>query len=279
MAPEDITLTRERAKYEATKRNQATMAQVETLLTREAQSVLAYGKDMSRMELGGFLRKSVPGLIDRWGNVNASAAVKYYDEQRLAWQQSNPRGALSTSSSARRAETKLRNRKAERFAAARLKSQVYLAQMPKFDAVKLADPIVGYGMARFTEEGFEVMSDQVTSAMTRAVASYNRDTILYNAAIDDAVVGVQRVAEPTACAFCAMVAFGSGVMYGRESRVSSYAIDFHNNCHCSIETLYIGDNPIRPDYYDQFEQEYIDSYSGGSTSARLQDWRAKTGRR
>ena len=272
------TLTRERAKFEATKRNQATMGQVETLLLRESASVLNVGRDMSRMELGGFLRTAVPGLIDRWGNVNAAAAAKYYDEQRLAWAKANPTAFVS-SSAGRKNQKNSQTQKAQRFAAARLKSQVYLAQIPKFDAPKLADPIVGYGMARFTEEGFDVMRDQVSSAMTRAVASYNRDTILYNASIDDAVVGVQRVAEPDSCAFCAMVAFGSGIMYGRESRVSSYAIDFHNNCRCSIETLYVGDNPIRPDYYDQFEQEYADSYSGGGTKARLQDWREKTGRR
>lgn len=243
------TLSRARQQYELTKRNQATMGQVETLLLREGTQVLSAGQNLGRQEMGGFLRQVVPGLIDRYGKVNAVAAMKYYDEQRLAWK--NHAGNTTTRNSQRR--------KAERFAAAKLRSEIYVAKLPEFKPVEIADPIVGYGMARFTEEGFDVMRDQVNAAMTRAVASYNRNTILYNAGLDDAVVGVQRVAEPNACAFCAMVAFGSSQWHARESRVADYAIDFHNNCRCSIETLYEGDQPVRPDYYDDFESEYTDA--------------------
>lgn len=267
-------LSRSRQQYEAAKRNQATMGQVEKLLTNESNQVLEIARSFERQAVGGFLRSVVPGLIDRYGKVNAAAAMKYYDEQRLAWV--NHAGNSTTRNSQRR--------KAERFAAAKLRSQIYVAQMPEFNPVELSDPIVGYGMARFTEEGFDVMRDQVTSAMTRAVASYNRNTMLYNAALDDAVVGVQRVAEPNACAFCAMVAFGSSKWHAHESRVADYAIHFHSNCRCSIETLYEGDKAIRPDYYSKFEAEYTDatratSVGGVDSKAVLAYIREKHGRK
>jgi hypothetical protein len=266
-------LTDARQKYEASRRNQATMTQVETLLEREAQGVLALGATLDRQAMGGFLRQIVPVLIDKYGNINSVAAMQYYDEQRLAWLKRNP-AAFSTITS--RSARGNRSRQAERFAAAKLKSATYVATMPSFNAGAIADPIVGYSMARFTESGFAAMTDQLTSAMTRAVASYNRDTILYNAGLDDAVVSVQRVAEPDACAFCALMAFGSGTG-NTNPRTASYAIDFHDRCRCSIETLYIGDKPIRPPYYDKFEAEYIDNYDGTVTGT-LSEWRATTGR-
>lgn len=271
-------LTRDRQRYEATKRNQATMTQVETLLTAQGVQVLETARGLGRQELGGFLRKAVPGLIDRYGKVNAVAAMKYYDEQRLAWAQANPT-PFSVSATARKNARNSQTQKGQRFAAAKLRGQIYVAQLPDFKPAELADPIVGYGMARFADEGFDVMRDQVNAAMTRAVASYNRDTILYNAGLDDAVVGVQRVAEPNACAFCAMVAFSSGTWHAHESRVTSYAVDFHNNCKCSIETLYEGDQPLRPDYYDQFQQEYEDAYKGNGVKDTLAEWRGATGRK
>lgn len=269
----DKTLAREQ--YEASQRNQATMAQVETLLEKEANAVLAIGATLDRQAMGAFLRQIVPVLIDKYGTINSTAAMLYYDEQRLAWLKRNPT-AFASSAGLRKNLKSNSTRKAERYAAAKLKSAVYIARMPEFNATALADPIVGYGMARFTEEGFDVMRDQVTSAMTRAVGSYNRDTILYNAGLDEAVVAVQRVAEPDACAFCALMAFGSGTG-NQNPRTASYAIDFHDRCRCSIETLYVGDSPIRPPYYDKFEAEYIENYDG-TVKGTLSEWRAKTGR-
>lgn len=266
--------TLERQRYELVQRNQASMAQVETLLEREAGSVLTRAESFGQQELGGYLRTVVPGLVDKYGNVNAALALKYYDEQRLL--------AKEAMAFVDRKTRQNQNRRAERIAGAKLQSEIYVASLPKFDAIKTSEPIIGYGMARFMQDGHPAMRDAVTNAMTRAVASYNRDTILYNAGLDSAVVTVQRVAEPTACAFCALMAFSSTRSASGQSldvRVTQYAVDFHDKCRCSIETLYEGDQPFRPDYYDQFEQEYLDSYSGGSAKSKLQDWRANTGRR
>lgn len=262
-----------RAKYESIRRNQATMRQVNTLLTREANQVIGLARGFDRQQLGGYLRTVVPGLVDRYGNVNATAAMQYYDEQRLAWMRSNASSGMGRS--ARNA----RSQRAQRFAAARLQSQLFVAQLPKFDTAVLSEPIIGFGMSRFADEGFEAMQSAVTNSLTRAVGSFNRDTIIYNAGLDDAVVGVQRVAEPNACSFCAMIALGSAD-YG--VRVGSYAADYHDNCNCSIETIYEGDSPIRPDYYDQLEEDYVEAArSVGTSNTRelLAEMRKLSGRK
>lgn len=247
------TLSPERQKYEAARRNQATIGQVETLLVAETTRLLARTAGFGQQEMGGYLRKITPGLIDRYGKVNAAAAVRYYDEQRRIW--------WTTRNPAFTAEArKNQQRMAERYAAARLRGEIYVAKLPEFNPVEASKPVIGYGMARFQAEGAEAMRSAVTNALTRAVGSYNRDVMLYNSGLDDAVVRVQRVAEPGACAFCALMAFSSersASGKGLEVRTGSYAVNFHENCKCSIETLYIGDPVIRPPYYDKFESDYL----------------------
>lgn len=234
-----------RAQYDLQRRNQANLKRVTDLLANEATRVLGTGRNITgQQDMGGFLRTVVPGLIDRYGNVNAAVAVEYYDAQRLAFMEKHsayPGAPRSVRTNARR--------RAERVATARTQGQLYVAKLPKFDAIAKADTVVNYGMALFQGAGYDALTSEVTNAMTRAVASYNRDTMLFNSALDDAVVGVQRVAEPNACDFCQTVAFDS---YGGV-RVSDYAVEWHNNCHCSLETIYVGDSKYRPDYYDDFE--------------------------
>lgn len=241
-----------REKYDAARRNQATMLQVEEALTEESLGILNLARDLTnQQDMGGYLRQVVPGLIDRWGMVNAAAAMRYYDEQRTAY-------LAARSASLNRQVRNNQRRRAERFARARLQAAVYTARMPEFNAIRKAEPVIGYGMQIFNQFGFDRMRQDITNAMTRAVASYNRDTMLYNSALDSAVVKVQRVAEPNACGFCRTLAFKSWrAETGKDGvRTADYAIDFHSNCRCSIETLYEGDEAIRPEYYDQFEREY-----------------------
>ena len=239
-----------REKYEAARRNQASMLAVENALKRESASVLGLAAGLTnQQEIGGYLRRVVPGLIDRWGKVNATAALDYYDQQRDVY--------LRERASATQSRTNQR-RAASRFASATLVGQIYKATAPAFNALEKAEPIIGLGVKRFNELGFASMEIGVTNAMTRAVASYNRDTLLYNSAIDSAVVKVQRIAEPRACGFCRTMAFESFRVTSKTGvRLADYAIKFHDNCRCSIETLYEGDEPIRPEYYDQFEAEYV----------------------
>jgi hypothetical protein len=257
------------------------MDQVERLLIAESNKVLSLAEQFDQQQMGGYLRTTVPGLVDKWGNVNATLATKYYDETRLLWRQKNPT-TFSPSASQRRLATKSATARSQRFAAAKLKSELYVASLPKFDVPQMSESIIGYGMQRFQADGFGAMRDAVTNSMTRAVGAHNRDTILYNAGLDDAVYKVQRVAEPNACAFCITVAFSSPGWTVSDIRTADYAIDFHDNCKCSIETLYVGDEPHRPDYYDKFEEEYIAAaQEAGTSNAKnlFATLRAQTGRK
>ena len=230
--------------YVLASRNQAAMARVEDLLIRDSTKVLTKAKDLPQQELGAFLRLYTPSLIEKHGNISAAGALTYYQERYALY-----RAGLSRGVSARAA-------------AAALEGATYAARIPKFNPTALAEGVINYGMSSFATGGFSRMESAVTSSLTRAVAGYNRDTILYNSALDPGVITVQRVAEADSCAFCQLMAFSSSRSAsgsGLAVRTGQYAVNFHDRCRCSIETLYQGDSPIRPPYYDKFEQSYTDA--------------------
>ena len=225
--------------------NQKVLERVNALATENARQVISTAAGLGQQEMGGFLRATVPALVDKWGNVNGTQAVAYYQETRDAWFENRQRALRADA-------RKGQNRRADRFALAKLQGQLYVATQPIANPVEIAESIVGYGMSNFMSKGFASMDSSVGNALTRAVASYHHNTMLYNSALDSAVVKVQRIADRNACAFCRTVAFDK---FG-DVRTSDYAIKFHDNCHCTIETLYEGDRPVRPDYYDKFQADY-----------------------
>lgn len=225
--------------------NQKVLERVNALATANARQVISTASALGQQEMGGFLRQTVPALIDKWGNVNGTQAVAYYQASRDAWFENRQRALRADA-------RKGQNRRADRFALAKLQGQLYVATQPIANPVEIAESIIGYGMSNFVSSGFESMDSSVGNALTRAVASYHHNTMLYNSGLDSAVVKVQRIADRNACAFCRTLAFDK---YG-DVRTSDYAIKFHDNCHCTIETLYEGDTAVRPDYYDKFQEEY-----------------------
>lgn len=235
-------------------RNRVVMEQVDEIATRETLTVVETARGFDQQELGGFLRTTMPPLVDRYGQINATAALDYYNQTKAAWY-AEKGAALPVNPGARRLARSSRNARSARYAAARLEGEIYVATRPEFDLVGKVDGIVNYAMATFSKNGFDAMKPSLTNSLTRALASYQRDTVLYNSALDSDVFKVQRVARPNACSFCRVVAFES--YRGSDARTADYAINFHDNCHCTIETLYLGDQPIRPDYYDTFEAEYV----------------------
>ena len=257
----------DRYRYEMARRQQSVLDQVNRLGIRDTRSLLAPAQGLGQQEMGGYLRTTIPGLVDRYGNVNATAAVRAYDEISL------------------RHRARLGARVSNRRAAKVIQGQVYKARLPIVDVAAKAEPIIGAGMAAYVKDGFEAMVPEGENALTRAWGSYMRDAVYYNAGLDDSVITVQRVAEPGACAFCALMAFSSTASAAGKSldvRTTSYAVDFHNHCRCTIETLYEGDEPIRPDYYDDFEQSYLDATREVGTRdplTVLQEMRVNSGRK
>jgi hypothetical protein len=217
-----------RYRFEMSVRQRNTLTAVDALATAQALSIVEVARDFGQQELGAYLRQTMTPLVDQYGQVNATAAVDYYNQTRNAWSD-EPRNATRTAA-------------------------LYVATIPEFDLGGKVDGLVNYSMKTAQVKSFDAMKPALANSLTRALASYQRDTNLYNSGIDSAVVKVQRVARANACSFCRVLAFES--FRGSDVRTADYAIDFHDNCHCTIETLYVGDKPIRPTYYDQFEAEY-----------------------
>lgn len=227
-------------RVELANRNQYRIDQMNRIAKREFEKLLAPANGLNQYDSAAYIREIAPGVIDQFGTINAEIARQYYDNVR-----EEARKAITDSGYfTNRSDT------AAARAAKVLQGKKYKASIPSLNVQPKVDDVVSASMAGLQRGQFEMFQTEAGNALTRAVASYNRDTMLYNSALDPAVIGIQRVAAPNACEFCQTVAFDS---YG-SPRVSSYAADYHKNCNCSIETLYAGDSPLRPDYYDDFEE-------------------------
>jgi hypothetical protein len=247
-----VEVTYDRYRFQMSIRARATMNAVERIATSQALEIVEVARDFTQQELGGYLRQIMTPLVDQYGQVNAQAAVDYYDAVRNEWDKNQP--AFAGSYGEYRSSSRNESRRGRRFAEANVRAQIYVATKPEFDLAGKVDGLVNYSMKTATQESFDAMKPALANSLTRALASYHRDTNLYNSGLDSAVVKVQRVARADACSFCRVLAFESYA--GSDVRTTTYAIDFHDNCHCTIETLYLGDKPIKPPYYDQFEAEY-----------------------
>lgn len=264
------SMTYERFRFEQTKRQEAVIRQVDTLVKNEGAKLAQVAQSFGQQEYGGFLRAVVPNLIDKYGQVNATAAVDFYQDTRTAW-------FTGKSRSSNREIRKGQSRRADRFASAVTQGQLatasgYRAQFA--DDYKLAeksDRVINWAMKVRQESGHEPSVSAMNNALTREVAMFHRDTVLFNSALDPFVSKVQRVAQASACEFCRLMALGStrGTV-----RTTDYAAKFHDNCHCTIQPLYDGEEPIRPDYYDDFEKQYESATrDGANAQSVLRNWR------
>lgn len=267
-------ITYARWKYEQQLQQEVVIKQVNDLITASATGVVRTAADLGQQEYGAFLRSVIPELLDQYGNVNATAAIEYYNQMRQQWSELYGAAARRTAGrdAVRTAE--------QRYAAAVTGSKIKVAKnaeafaatyAPTYDLASKTDAVMNFAMKVRSKYGHEASVEAMNNALTREVAMFHRDTVLFNSAIDPYVNRVQRVAQATACEFCRLMALGSR---DGKVRVSTYAAKFHDHCHCTIQPLFEGDQPVRPDYYDQFEKQYADA-SKGNTSAKdiLTAWR------
>lgn len=270
-------LTYDRYRYELAIRNQHTLEQVNTLAMDEGRSVVSVAADFTQQEYGGLLRGVIPQLLDKYGNINATAALSYYEQARRAWYDKKAYNSAGRDANRTRSQ---------RYAAAVTQGGIRKASITAaeykavyadtYDLVGKTDAIVNYAMKVRATSGHMPSVAAMENALTREVAAYHRDTVLFNAGLDKSVSKVQRVAQAKACEFCRMMALGST---NGTVRLSDYAAKFHSHCHCTIQALFEGDKPIRPDYYDQFEAEYLKAkHETNGTNAgfkqTLENWRA-----
>lgn len=264
-------ITFERYRYEQQLAQEAAMRQVDALIGEQSAAIAGLGANLAQQEYGGLLRSVLPSLIDDYGRINATAAIEYYNNVRNQWLATyGDEARTQASRGAVRAQ-------ATRAATAQTQGALAVAQgyaaqyADDYDAIGKASTVINHVMKVRAQEGQTASVEAMRNALTREVAMYHRDTILFNSALDRNVYRVQRVAQAGACDFCRLMALGStrGTV-----RTSTYAARFHNNCQCTITPLFRGESPVRPDYYDQFEAEYEQaSANGGSASTILANWR------
>lgn len=106
-----------------------------------------------------------------------------------------------------------------------------------FHFVKEEDPAQASGMAR----------DALRGAATRMTLMGGRNTIVQAAGIDPVATGWERIIEPGACSFCAMLA-GRGGVY------TEATADFraHDHCHCVARPVFKGQKSVNADLSDKW---------------------------
>jgi hypothetical protein len=85
----------------------------------------------------------------------------------------------------------------------------------------------------------EMARNGFQGAATRVVMKGGRDTVTDAATRDSVAEGWERIIEPGACGFCAMLA-GRGGVY-RESTADFQA---HDHCHCVAAPVFSGQTPV-----------------------------------
>lgn len=124
------------------------------------------------------------------------------------------------------------------------------------------DPEMASGMA----------SDALRGASTRMVMKGGRDTITHVVHVDPAAAGWERVIEPGACSFCAMLA-GRGAVY-KESTVDFRA---HDHCHCVARVVFAGQKSINTDLSNEWGKATAGTRGKAAISSWNKYWESRNG--
>jgi len=222
------------------KNNSRQIGQVSNIAKFEMLGAFGVASVTDRNEFAGLLRKLGPAVLNKYGNISATAAVYHYQEMRdIAFK--NTLG-LELSNRARR-----RRIGAQLTSSAKVTGSSYAPVIKELDVIGKTGSMIGFALSKFDELGYIGGQNAALDYALREIAMANRDTVLFNATLDNSVEGVQRIADPNACAFCLTIALGGS---------KSFAADYHNSCRCTVEPIFRGQPDLRPDYYDELEEKY-----------------------
>lgn len=211
------------------RQNQTNIKRVGILAQQEVLSLFRLSQNETDLNTIKLVRDSVPVIAERYGTVAAQSAALHYDELRdIAYE-----GRTVAP---------------------------YVAAAPALAYADKVDTLLDYGIASNFTNNRQRMATVLFNGITNVVSQYNRDTINVNSERDNEVglITVQRVAEPGACAFCSMLAVNDITYTGiqAEADIITYEDNYHDNCNCSVEVVFEGQEPIRPTYYDGMEKTY-----------------------
>lgn len=145
---------------------------------------------------------------------------------------------------------------------------------------------VAYGRGRRSgqnhRQAVENAFVQSAGSVTKLVLNAGRDTIEDTAEADRTALGWMRVASPTCCAFCAMLA-SRGPVYKDDSFdlsdprfVGRGEVKVHDWCTCSAEPVYSRDTAL-PETSQRYAQLWADSTTGYSGVDALNAFRRALG--
>lgn len=223
---------------------------------------------LGQQEAGGVLRQVAGSTMLSFGNVATQTAVASYDSMTLAALDE----LLQTADPLSRAGQDIRIARGLKWAQENGYKAVTLKAAPI--VTQEIDAVVGNAMSKLMQERFNDAETALSEGVSRMVANFYRDTMATNSYKDKNATGYQRVASPRACAFCLVVALNKYTTFEQSG-------GYHDSCRCTTIPIYKNVGSFKPDYYDQFQQEYerggIDAQSSKATDI-LAAIREATGR-
>ena len=191
---------------------------LESVTVRTVSAAVSGLSGQSNQDIGGVYRTVASGTLATLGNVAAQSAIDEYEAFR----------EIASPTAPRYRPTK-----------AVISSEALIASS------------VGYGMSKVASGNLVLANAAFAVALGRQVLQYYRETSVHNTQEDSFATGYQRVASPTACAFCMTVALNQYTTFEESG-------GYHDDCNCSTVPIYNNQTAFRPSYYDEFEQDYND---------------------
>ena len=170
----------------------------------------------SQQEIGGVYRTVAAGTLATLGNVASQAAIDEYGAFR---ELANP------------------------------VAPKYKPSKAIIDPDPLIASSVGWAMSKAPADNLIGANMALAVALGRQVLQHYRETSVHNTQQDSYATGYQRIASPSACAFCMTVALNEYTSFAESG-------GYHDSCNCSTVPIYQNQSAYRPDYYDEFEKDY-----------------------
>lgn len=128
----------------------------------------------------------------------------------------------------------------------------YAANAAEYAVETEISKAIGYAMALTTKGStIEAVESTLVGHVQRIVNGVNRETIRQNIAQDPSGIRYQRVPSAGSCSFCMTLAAVA------ELTTEDYFTEYHSYCRCKTIPVFVGQQPYRPAFYDDFQNEYF----------------------
>jgi hypothetical protein len=224
-------MANEEAILRSVNKNQANMKRLAILAQTEMSKVLSAGNDAAFLDQAGLIRTTTQPILEKYGAVAATLATVHFNEYR----------SLQTD----------------------LDLPKYAPTAPVLDYTEDINKVVGISIAETKTKNYTTAKQRLLRSSNLILANWNRGTVEYHANNEPAkVVSIQRVAEPNACSFCLVVALNQYTYtISGDRSLDAYRPEYHAYCQCSAEVIYVGQAPVYPSYYDDFNTIYQDAFA------------------